>query len=142
MNTNKFLVGGIVGGIAFFFLGWLVWGNLLLSFMNEHSNQASGVFRSMEDMIWWAMIVSNLCLGFLISYVIGRAGIKGAMAGATAGAVVGLLASLGTDLSSYALANLMDMTAIVVDVVAAIVVSGIVGAIIGWLYGRGAAKTA
>jgi hypothetical protein len=34
MNTNKFLIGGIIGGIAYFLIGWLVWGMLLMNFMN------------------------------------------------------------------------------------------------------------
>ena len=29
MNVKNFFIGGIVGGIADFFMGWLIYGNLL-----------------------------------------------------------------------------------------------------------------
>ena len=33
MNYKKIIIGGIAGGIAYFFLGWLVYGILLANFM-------------------------------------------------------------------------------------------------------------
>lgn len=139
MNTNKFLVGGIIGGIANFLLGWLVWGTLLMSFMQGHTT-ASGkaAMRTDENMIWWALIVANLLLGFLISYILNKAGVMSASAGAAIGAVVGLLMSASIDLFNYAFMDLSDsMITIIVDVLASIVVTAIVGAIIGWYNGRG-----
>ncbi|MEP7376409.1 MAG: hypothetical protein ABI675_23630 [Chitinophagaceae bacterium] len=144
MNTNKFLVGGIIGGIVNFFLGWLVWGTLLMSFMQGHAT-ASGkaAMRTDENMIWWALIAANLLIGFLLSYILSKAGAASAAAGATIGAVVGLLTSASIDLFNYAFMDLSDsMVTIVVDVLATIVVSAIVGAIIGWYNGRGVKATA
>jgi len=143
MNTNKFIVGGIIGGVANFLLGWLVWGTLLMSFMTEHTTEAGKtVMRAEADMIWWALIAANLVLGFFLSYIIGRAGIKSAGAGAAFGAVTGLLIALTIDLFNYAFMDLSDTTAIVVDVLATLVVNAIVCAIIGWYYGRGAQAAA
>lgn len=138
MNTNKFLVGGIIGGIANFLLGWLVWGMLLMNFMTENSNQASGVFRKEEDMVWWALIVGNLAIGFLISYVLAKGNVNSVSGGAMTGGVVGLLTSVGIDCMMYAQMDLFHKKAMAVDVVATVVVAAIVGAIIGWFNGRGA----
>jgi hypothetical protein len=138
MNTNKFLLGGIIGGVANFLLGWLVWGMLLMNFMKENSNQTSGVFRSENEMVWWAMIVGNLSLGFLLSFIINKAKINSAGSGAFAGATAGLFVAVGIDCMMYAQVYLFNAKAMAVDVAASVVVSAIVGAIIGWFNGRGA----
>ena len=137
MNTNKFLVGGIIGGVTNFFLGWLIYGMMLMNFMQSHSNSASGVFRTEETMIWWALILGNLAFGFLLSYILNKSNVNSAMAGATVGAVVGFLMSLAIDFSIYAQINLWDTTAMAVDIIASTVMSAIAGAAIGWYLGRG-----
>ena len=143
MNTNKFLIGGILGGIAYFLLGWVVWGMLLMNFMKDHMTEAAkSVMRPDENMIWWSLIVANLALGFLLAYIIGKAGARSAGAGAGIGAVVGLLMSAAMSLFNYTFMDASDMTAMVVDVLAGTVVAAIVGAIIGWYYGRGATAAA
>src|SRR5512143_586689 len=74
MNTNKFLIGGIIGGIAFFLLGWLVWGMLLMDFMTNNAGTATGVMKAQGDMVWWALIVGNIFSGLFVSYVLNKAG--------------------------------------------------------------------
>ena len=143
MNTNKFLVGGIIGAIANFLLGWLVWGTLLMSFFKDHTSEAGkAVMRADADVIWWALIVANLVLGFLYSYILSKAGARSAGSGAGIGAVVGLLMAAAFNLFNYAFMNMSDMTAMAVDVLASMVVTAIVGAIIGWFNGRGAKAAA
>jgi hypothetical protein len=142
MNTNKFLLGGIIGGIASFLLGWLVWGTLLMNFMKENSNQTSGVFRSADEMVWWALIAGNLAMGFLLSFVLNKAKINTAGGGAFTGAAVGLFTAIGVDCMMYAQVYLFNAKAMAVDVAASVIVSAIVGATIGWFNGRGAKATA
>lgn len=136
MSSKKFLIGGLAGGVAFFLLGWLLYGMLLMDFMMQHSNSSSGAFRSETEMIWWAMVVGNLALGFLLSYVLNKANVAGAMAGATTGAVVMLLMSTAIDCIMYAQLNLWDTTGMIVDILVSTVMGAIVGAVIGWLNGR------
>ena len=136
MNSKKFLIGGLAGGVVFFLLGWLLYGMLLMDFMMQHSNSASGAFRSETEMIWWAMVVGNLSLGFLLSYVLNKANVAGAMAGATTGAVVMLLMSVAIDCIMYAQLNLWDTTGMAVDILVSTAMGAIVGAVIGWLNGR------
>src|SRR5262245_43801593 len=84
MNTNKFLVGGIIGGIANFLLGWLVWGMLLRNFVNEHTTEAGkAIMRGDDNMIWWAMIAGSLCWGLMLSYVLNKSAVNSASGGAT-----------------------------------------------------------
>jgi len=133
MNSQKFIVGGIVGGILYFLLGWVIYGMLLKDFMS--SNVASGTMRADSDMIWWALIVGNLAMGFLLAYVIGK-GTVSASSGAGVGFVLGLLVCLGYDLISYATSTTINSLKVVAaDVAATAVMSAIVGGIVGWVMG-------
>ncbi|MBX9782238.1 MAG: hypothetical protein K2X48_02990 [Chitinophagaceae bacterium] len=136
MNTGKFLIGGLIGGVINFVLGYLVYGLLLMNFFGAHTTAPAGVMRPMENMVWWALIAGNLTFGLLVSYVLNKGGVKGISPGFIAGAVIGLLFSLSVDLYLYAQITLWDTTYISVDVICSVVMSGIVGAVVGWYNGR------
>lgn len=142
MNTNKLLVGGIIGGIANFILGFLVWGLALMGFFKDHTTDiGKTVMRKdangEDSMIWWSLIAANLLSGLLLSYILNKAGAMSASAGAGIGAVVGLLLSATINLFNYSFMDMSDMTAMVVDIAAGTVVTAIVGGIIGWYLGMG-----
>lgn len=142
MNTNKFIIGGIIGGVAFFLLGWLVWGILLMDFMKNNAGTATGVMREQADMVWWALIVGNLFSGLFVSYVLNKAGSASAGSGAATGAAIGLLVGAGFDFTFYGTSNIMNLNGFLVDIVANTIVTAIVGGIIGWYLGRGAKAAA
>jgi hypothetical protein len=134
MNSQKFIVGGIVGGIAYFILGWVIYGMLLRDFMS--GNSSANLMRADSDMIWWALIVGNLAMGFLLAYVIGKGSSLSIAGGAGTGFVVGLLVSLGIDLVSYATTTTMSsLKGLAADVAAFTVMSAIAGAVVGWVMG-------
>lgn len=138
MNTNKFLIGGIIGGIANFLLGWLVWGTLLMDFMNEHTSEVGkAAMRGEDNMIWWALIAGSLLWGLVLSYVLNKSGVNSAASGAITGAVLSLLVSASYNCFLYAQLNMSDTTSIAVDIAANTVVGGIIGGIIGWYLGMG-----
>ena len=137
MNTNKFLIGGIIGGIANFLLGWLVWGMMLKNFMAENAGSATGVMKADSEVVMWALIVGSLLGGFMISYVLSKAGATSASSGAGVGAVIGLLVAASYDFTMYGVTNLMNVTGALVDICASTVVTAIIGAIVGWYLGMG-----
>jgi len=109
-----------------------------MSFMKEHTSEiGKTVMRPDDQVVWWALIAGNLLLGFLLSYILNKAGVSSAVAGASTGAVIGLLFSATVNCFNYAFMNLSDMTAMGVDLVASLVVTAIVGAVIGWYLGMG-----
>lgn len=133
--NNKVLVGGLIGGVAFFLLGYLVYGMALNSMMAE--NTMEGLQRPMEEFQWLFLGLGNLAFGFLAAYVLNKAGANSASEGAGVGAMVGFLLALAIDFTWYGTSNAMTLTGVFVDIVASTVLFAVVGAIVGWWYGRG-----
>jgi hypothetical protein len=138
MNTTKMLISGIAGGVVAFFAGWLIYGMLLMDFMAENSGTATGVMRPDAEMVWWALILGNICTGILYSYIFNRwANISTLSAGLSAGAVIGLIMGASFDLTMYGTSNILAMKAIWVDIAASAVLGAIVGGVVGWVNGMG-----
>lgn len=136
MDTAKFVVAGLIGGVINFFLGWLVWGILLMDYFSSHTTNPQ-VARSSENMIFWAMIAGNLVFGFLYAYILYKANVRSPKSGAIFAGTISALIALGFDLMIYAQYDLFDLNIVVPDILASFVVAGVVGAAIGWYYGRG-----
>jgi hypothetical protein len=133
MNSQKFIVGGIVGGIAYFILGWLIYGMLLKDFMAANYSTS---MRPDAETIWWALILGQVAAGFLLAYVIGKAGATSAGAGAGVGFVVGLLVCLSFDLTMYGISTTVtSLKGLAADVAASAVISAIAGGATGWVMG-------
>lgn len=125
MNSQKFFVGGIVGGIVYFLLGWVFFGILF-----------KDTFPQPTNMIWWALVLGNLLLGFLLAYILGKAGASTPGRGAGVGFVVGLLMSVGVTLIDYATSNApMSNKAMAENVASLTIMWTIAGAIVGWVKG-------
>jgi hypothetical protein len=136
MKTSKILLGGLAGGVAFFLLGWLVYGMLLMNYMMANSNQCAA--RPMQEMVWWAMILSNLAYGFLLAIVFSWSNTKGIMTGAKVAGIIGLLLSLSIDFSFYSMTSMFpSLTPLFVDIIAYSCMSAIAGVIIAWAMGMG-----
>ncbi len=137
MDTKKFLMGTIAGGVAYFFLGWLVYGMALESTMAAYSNPAC--MRPMEDMVMWAMAVGCLGYGATLTYVFLKSGnVNSFGSGAQAGAVIAFLMGFSIDMMMYSTSSVMNSTTgIAIDVIAGTVMGGVVGGIIGVVLGMG-----
>jgi len=131
----KILKGTLLGGIAYFFLGWMIYGILLNNFYLNNLNQC--VARPDGAMIWWAMIVSSFILALFLTLVLNWSGAKGFVDGLKTGALFGLLMGAVIDLSSYSMSTMFsNLTAVVVDVVAWVVVLALTGLVVVFLWGK------
>lgn len=136
MKTNKILLSGVAGGAAYFLLGFLFYGVLLMKFFEANAGSASGVMK--EPLEWWALILGNIFWGLLLAVIFGRwANISTFMTGLKAGAVIGLIAALSFDLSMYGTSNLSNLTGMLVDVVVATVMTALAGGVVGLVLGAG-----
>jgi hypothetical protein len=137
MSTNKILIGGLIGGVILFLAGWLLYGMAFSGFFEANQGSATGVGRSEDEMIFWALIVGNLAGGLLLAIIYGRwASISTVKTGFIAGAVIGLLMGISMDFVMYATTNMANMTAVLVDPLIMAVMWGLGGAGVGWYFGR------
>lgn len=136
MSIKKITIAGIAGGVIYFLLGWLVYGMLLKDFYAKNMNDT--IMRPEADMIWWAMIVSNILYGVFFAYIFNRwANISTFMAGATAGGVLSLIFGLSMSLNFYAFSTMYGtMTGMAVDVIVNVVMGAIVGGVVGLVLGK------
>jgi len=134
MDIKKLIVGGITGGILFYLLGWLVYGNLLTDFMKANPGTATGVDRTEMDMMYLA--IGNLLTGFLFAYIFVKANIGTLANGLITGGIVGLLMSASIDSIIYATTNIESKKMMLADIIAFTVISAITGAIVGMVMGK------
>ncbi len=131
----KTLRGTVFGGIAFFLLGWLVYGILLMDFMIDHTNSVAN--RADEDMVLWAMFVSSLLLGLLLTLFLKRSGAKTWMDGLKTGALFGLILGLSMDLSFYAMTIMYNTLWIAIaDALIYTIIIALVGLVIPLTWGK------
>lgn len=122
MDIKKWVIGGITGGILFFLLGWLIYGMLLMDFMNNHTGTAGNVSRPEPDMLYLA--IGNMAMGFMLAYVFVKGNISSLAGGFVAGGIVGLLIAVGYDCMIYATTTVLSKTAMAADVAASTVKIG------------------
>jgi hypothetical protein len=131
----KILRGLLFGGIAYFLLGWLVWGILLMDFMTANSNQCAA--RPAGEMIWWALILSNLVAALFITLFLKWANARSVVKGLIIGALFGLLYASMVDLSMWSMTKMFNNIGILIaDIFSSAVVFAIVGMIIVLTWGK------
>ncbi|MDZ4708059.1 MAG: hypothetical protein SH818_06610 [Saprospiraceae bacterium] len=140
MNT-KTLVAAVLGGLASFFGGWLLYGILLKSTMESMMGTATGVMKTDAEMMtagnMITMFLGSLVMGYLLAYIFGKwATISTAMVGAVAGATIMGLVALGYDLQMYASTNIMQLPMVFIDTLVNAVLGALSGAVIAWWLGR------
>lgn len=134
MNT-KILKGTVFGGIVYFLLGWLVYGILLADFSLSNYNQCAN--RPQADMIWWAIILSNLAYALLLTLFLKGSGASGLMDGLKTGALFGFLFVLIIDLSYYSMTTMFNsLGAMVTDIVVSALLAAVLGVVIVLLWGK------
>lgn len=114
MNTNRLLVGTIVGAIALYLTGMIIWEYLFSDFFAANSGSAVGVDR--DNPILWAVIFGNVLYALLLTIVLELRGASGSLAGAVIiGAIVGALMWGTADFIWYGFNNVNNLLATVAD---------------------------
>ena len=138
MNTQKILIAGVIGGVFAFLAGFVIWGLLL---KDVSPSGMDNVMRGDENMVWWALVVSNLLWSFLLAYIFVQwANISTLQGGAVAGGLLGFLISAAYDTGMYSMTTLFELKDVLMDIITNTVWTALIGAIIGWWLGRGANK--
>jgi hypothetical protein len=132
MDAKRLAIGTVVGGIAMFVVGYLIW-DILLDYWNG-AFDAAGVAR--EAQLLWVNALSHVPAAALITLAIARGGSSTMGGGVKTGAIVGFLVWSTADLAFYANTTIFDLTAICVDSVLASVHFAIGGGVIAAVLGR------
>lgn len=137
MNT-KTIIAALVGAIASFLLGWVVYGMLLMEYYKTGTIQYEGLMLPDSEFKLWAIFVSNLASSFLFAWAFTKMNIRSFAGGAQAGAIINLLFGISMDMMFYSMMNwYANTTVIVVDVLIGTAFGAIIGGIIGMMLGRG-----
>ena len=136
MNT-KIIIAAVVGAIAAFLLGWLIWGKLLMGYYEANTVHYEGMMLADADMKLWAIFIANLVSALLYAWLFSRMGINSFMGGFQAGAIIAALTALSMSMMFYSMMNwYSNPTIIVVDALVNAVYGGIVGGVIGLILGK------
>jgi hypothetical protein len=111
MKTKGLLLGTLIGGLSMFFLGWLIYGILLSPLMQGNCNNS--INRPMEEMVWWALVSSNLLWGLLITLVLHWTKSTSFFSALINSAYLGCLLALAFDLSQYSMTTMFNNPAII-----------------------------
>ena len=132
---NRVLVAGLIAGVVFFLLGWVIYGIALRDTLE--ANMMAGISRTDEEMSLAFIFIGNMAFGFLLAYILDKANTLSFTSGASVGAVIGFLLSFGGNMTSYGTSHVFtSMTGVFVDIVAITLMFALVGGVIGWWYGR------
>lgn len=132
MNVQKLLINGIVAGILFFLLGWLMYGVLLMDYMNHNTGKAGHIIER-KEMEFTFLIIGNLLQGFLLAYIFIKATVKTMLTGLITGAILGFLMSSAVDCIMYGTSFVLSKKGMMADVIASTIISAIIGAVLGAL---------
>jgi len=132
---KRVLIATFAGGLAYFLLGGLIYVVILGGFYEANLGSATGVLR--EIPIGWAMIVSQLGLAALVTYVFLHADVATASDGLRIGAIFGLLFGIAMAFDLYGVTNWSNLTVAFVEPFVTAVRIALGGAVIGWALGMG-----
>lgn len=137
MDAKKRILATLAGFVTYFFLGFILYGMLLMDFYTAHSGSATGVMRNDANMQWWALVAGNVIQAYLLVYIFGNwANITTFSGGLKAGAIIGFIMSLGISLNMYGTTHISDLTSTLVDPIVMSVMMSLTGGVIGWVLGR------
>ena len=135
MNA-RVLIAAFAGAIAYFLLGWLVYGILTPDFYATHSltQYYNGLEKTPPNFL--GIFVSGFAYTLLMAIIFGNwANITTIRNGAIAGATLSLLFTLSLDLGMWSTMNLYGRWIVVVDVLMNAVMGTMIGAVVAAVLG-------
>ena len=138
MDWTKFSISTLIWGIAYFFLGWLIFGILLRDLTALPADISAVIEIPPEQFKISFMIISCFVMGGLHSLILGRwAGVSTFMGGLKVSAIVGVLITLSVGLGMSSMYKMNSLDQILINMVGDAVCSGLAGGLVGWYLGRG-----
>jgi hypothetical protein len=134
---TRVLAATVAGGVAFFILGFLLYGLVLDPMVMKPNMNPDAVKLINDPPVWIPLVLANFVSAFLLAYIFDKwAGIKTFRGGLEGGAIVWFLISLSFQLMFLAFMKMSNnYTPAIADVVGSIIMGGIGGGVIGQVLG-------
>jgi hypothetical protein len=143
--NKKFLISGLITTVINLFLNAAAYIVILKDFYQSHPAVSeefmTQLHRPPNRLIVWAMIVTSLAMGFLITIVIKWSGAKTFISGLKYGFIFALLFWASVNFGLYASSNFFSQTTVFVDYACSVAAMTISAAVAAWMLGRGKSKT-
>ena len=137
MDAKRIVTGALVGGVAMYLLGYLIFVLAFGGFYAANVGSATGVDRDVP--LQWAIALGTLALATLVTLAVdSRPGTASMAQGFVTGGVVGFLVWMGANFIIYGATNVQTLTRTIVDPLLEFVRTGVAGAIIAAVLARGA----
>ena len=139
--TKKFVAAGLATTVALFILNGIVYAAVLKNVFHSYHAVSEAftnqLYRSDDQLIWWAVIGCSVAIGFLVTTVIKWSGARTFTSGLKSGFIFGFLFLCSVDLGLYASTNNFTLTGAVADMACSTTTITISSAIAAWMLGRG-----
>jgi hypothetical protein len=133
---GRTVVAGLIGGIANFLLGWLIFGVLLMNWYTSQTTHYDGLVKEMPNLV--LIFLSNLAIAFLVAIIYREwANVRTFMKGFLYGLVISFLFSVTVDFYIASMMNLYTTTLTVVDIIVSTIMGAVVNGLIGFVLGFG-----
>lgn len=130
------MVSILVGAVANFLLGWIIYGMLMMGYMESVLIEYEGLMNEENTAMMVGYFVSSLAMATLLTYIL-RRGTSNAKQGLSAGLVLGFLMAVSYNVMFYTGWNLVTSnTYYIVETLAFTVMTGLTGLVVGWMLGR------
>jgi len=132
---KRIILAILSGSIAVFVIGFLFYVVLLGGFYEANLGTAPGVVR--EVPVPWALVISQLGLASVLTYVLVNADVRSAFGGLRAGAAFGLLYGIAISFDLFAVTNWSNVNVALVEPLVTAARMAAVGSLVGWVLGNG-----
>jgi len=139
--NKKFLISGLITSVINLVLNAAAYIFVLKDFYQSHPAVSQEFMKQLhrppDQLIVWAMVVTSLSMGFLITTVIKWSSAKTFASGLKYGFIFALLLGGSVNFGLYASSNFFSQATVFVDYCCSVTAMTISGAVAAWLLGRG-----
>jgi hypothetical protein len=136
-TMKRTLLASLAGAITGFIYGWVVYGMLLMDYMQSNMTQYDGLMKEESVAQILGYFVSNFASALLLTIVFSRwANINTPIAGLKTGALFGFLICLGIDVMFMTGMNLYTTQSLIVDIIAGTGMWAATGAVCALVLGK------
>lgn len=139
--NRKFFISGIITSVVNLMLQASIYFFFLKKFFTSHpagpEEYMKQLNRPSDQLVIWALLISALAFGFLITTTIKWSGAKSFCSGLKYGFILGVLFWTGMNFGLYSAQNIFSLPSVFADLVCSTFSMTISGAVSAWILGKG-----